>query len=60
MTTALRAWDGLPAEMKLSIVDLLDFDSIQSLAMVNRESYTLCVPSIFRVSALLARKSLTA
>lgn len=48
MTTALRAWDGLPAEMKLSIVDLLDFDSIQSLAMVNRESYTLCVPSIFR------------
>ncbi|CCL98983.1 uncharacterized protein FIBRA_00991 [Fibroporia radiculosa] len=41
-------WETLPAEMKLSVVDLLDFGDIRSLALTNRQSYSLSVPSLFR------------
>ncbi|OCH95766.1 hypothetical protein OBBRIDRAFT_767021 [Obba rivulosa] len=41
-------WASLPAEMKLSVVDHLDVDDVKALALVNREAYSLCVPSKFR------------
>ncbi|KAH9837082.1 uncharacterized protein C8Q71DRAFT_584743 [Rhodofomes roseus] len=41
-------WNALPVEMKLSVVDLLDFHNVKSLSLVNREAYSYTVPSIFR------------
>ncbi|PCH33821.1 hypothetical protein WOLCODRAFT_94261 [Wolfiporia cocos MD-104 SS10] len=45
---ATSAWNSLPAEMKLAVADLLDFHDVKSLSTVNKETYSLCVPSIFR------------
>ncbi|KAI8980679.1 hypothetical protein BD414DRAFT_103545 [Trametes punicea] len=42
------SWSSLPIEMKLSIVDLLELNDVRSLARVNRESYDLSIPSLFR------------
>ncbi|KAI0361254.1 hypothetical protein OH77DRAFT_1516248 [Trametes cingulata] len=49
-STARRtpAWSSLPAEMKLAIVDLLDLEDVRTFARVNRESYNLSVPALFR------------
>ncbi|KAI0936602.1 hypothetical protein AcV5_004697 [Taiwanofungus camphoratus] len=44
-----RPWCSLPTEMKLSVVDLLDFSDVKSLALVNYGTYVLCVPSMFRL-----------
>ncbi|KAL4241725.1 hypothetical protein ABKN59_000892 [Abortiporus biennis] len=41
-------WHALPAEMKLSVVDFLDLDDVNSFAKVNRESYSLSVPALWR------------
>ncbi|KAH9937141.1 uncharacterized protein B0H18DRAFT_969283 [Fomitopsis serialis] len=41
-------WNTLPVEMKLSVVDLLDFQDVKCLSLVNREAYSFTVPSIFR------------
>ncbi|OBZ80031.1 hypothetical protein A0H81_00899 [Grifola frondosa] len=43
-----RPWNTLPVEMKLSIVDLLNLADVKSFATVNREAYTLSVPTLFR------------
>ncbi|GBE77840.1 hypothetical protein SCP_0107220 [Sparassis crispa] len=48
MHPSTSPWGTLPPEMKLSVADLLDPRDMKALAMVDRESYDLCVPSIFR------------
>ncbi|KZT05910.1 uncharacterized protein LAESUDRAFT_654967 [Laetiporus sulphureus 93-53] len=45
---AAQLWLALPAEMKLSVVDLLDFQDVKVLATVNREAYSLCVSTMFK------------
>lgn len=46
------AWSSLPVEIKLSVVDLLTLDDIKSFSAVDSETYSLCEPSMFRVSPL--------
>ncbi|KZT75176.1 hypothetical protein DAEQUDRAFT_807407 [Daedalea quercina L-15889] len=46
--SSTTTWSTLPVEMKLSVVDLLDFHDVKSLSLVNREAYSCTVPSIFR------------
>lgn len=44
-------WNTLPAEMKLSVVDLLDLHDVKSVSLVNWEAHSITIPSIFRVCA---------
>lgn len=46
-------WHSLPTEMKLSVVAHLDTDDVRSFAKVNKEAYTLAVPSLWRVRTVL-------
>ncbi|KAI0734567.1 hypothetical protein C8Q72DRAFT_399788 [Fomitopsis betulina] len=41
-------WNTLPAEMKLSVVDLLDLHDVKSVSLVNWEAHSITIPSIFR------------
>ena len=51
--SSTTTWNTLPAELKLSVVDLLDLHDVKSLSLVNREAHSITVPSIFRVRALV-------
>ncbi|KAI0673471.1 hypothetical protein C8Q78DRAFT_1076478 [Trametes maxima] len=52
------SWSSLPAEMKLSVVEQLDLDDIRNFANVNRESYMLSIPSLFRSVNLASAEAL--
>ena len=51
-TASASAWDNLPAELKLAVLDNLGASDTRSLALVDRQSHALCVPVLFRVSGL--------
>ncbi|KAI0331937.1 hypothetical protein GY45DRAFT_1352993 [Cubamyces sp. BRFM 1775] len=52
------SWATLPVELKLSIVDQLDLSDVQSFSTVNRESYNLSVPSLFRCVNIASAEAL--
>ncbi|KAI0639738.1 hypothetical protein C8Q77DRAFT_1069659 [Trametes polyzona] len=56
--TRTGSWSSLPVEMKLSIVDQLDLDDVRTFAKVNRESYNLSIPSLFRTVNLASAEAL--
>ncbi|KAF7969979.1 hypothetical protein HWV62_25468 [Athelia sp. TMB] len=41
-------WTSLPTEMRMAIVNCLDFEDVKSLSKVNTEAYYLSVPVIFQ------------
>ena len=43
-------WNVLPAEMKYSVVELLNAKDTTAFAKASREAYTLSVPTMFTVS----------
>ncbi|KAK0232475.1 hypothetical protein EDD85DRAFT_774778 [Armillaria nabsnona] len=42
------SWFSLPTEMHLAIVDVLDNDGLKALSTVDRATYDVCVPSLFK------------
>jgi len=42
-------WNSLPTEMKLSVVEHLSLEDVRLFATVNRESYSLSIPAMWRV-----------
>lgn len=50
MPSHSSVWDVLPAEMKYTIVEHLDDRDIPKFSKLNRESYTLSIPSLYKVS----------
>lgn len=56
--TPTPCWNGLPAEMKLSIVHQLDLDDVRVLAKVSHECYQLSVPSLFRTVRITSAEAL--
>ncbi|KAF6753669.1 hypothetical protein DFP72DRAFT_990646 [Ephemerocybe angulata] len=52
------AWQSLPTEMKLAVVDLLDKDDLESFARVNYRTYQVCVPAKFREVKLASFQAL--
>lgn len=52
------AWQFLPTEMKLAVVDLLDKDDLESFARVNYRTYQVCVPAKFREVKLASFQAL--
>ena len=49
-------WDSLPAEMKFTVVEHLDDHDIPKFSKLNRESYSLSIPSLYRVSSCLHQR----
>lgn len=43
-------WNCLPTEMKLTVVNLLEYEDVKSMSKVNRDAYYLSLPAIFKVS----------
>ncbi|KAI0830647.1 hypothetical protein BC628DRAFT_1312816 [Trametes gibbosa] len=56
--TPIGSWSSLPVEMKLSIIDHLDLDDVRTLAKLNRESYSLSVPSLFHTVHIASAEAL--
>lgn len=52
-TTTTATWHSLPTEMKLSVVEQLELDQVKTFATLNRQSYAISVPSLWRVCVLL-------
>lgn len=52
-TTTTATWHSLPTEMKLSVVEQLELDQVKIFATLNRQSYAISVPSLWRVCVLL-------
>ncbi|KAJ3477544.1 hypothetical protein NLI96_g10396 [Meripilus lineatus] len=42
-------WNTLPAEMKLSVVELLDLKDVRSFALVCKDAYAISVPAMWRL-----------
>lgn len=42
-------WNCLPTEMRVAIVDLLEFDDVKAFSKVNLDAYYLSIPVIFKV-----------
>lgn len=42
-------WDDLPAEMKYTVVEHLDDQDIPKFSKLNRETYGMAVPSLYKV-----------
>ncbi|KAI1793888.1 hypothetical protein LXA43DRAFT_180807 [Ganoderma leucocontextum] len=57
-TTPGASWIGLPAEMKLAIVDQLDLADVGAFAKVSHECYQLSVPSLFRTVRITSAEAL--
>jgi hypothetical protein len=55
-TTSSR-WHALPTEMKLAIVENLDFDDVKAFSKVDQRTYQICVPATFKVRATLSSKT---
>lgn len=49
-TTGPRPWRALPTEMKLAVLAHLATDDVRVFSKVDKEAYTLAVPSLWRVS----------
>lgn len=45
---AACSWNSLPPELKLHTIGFLALDSVKTLSEASRESYVLCVPTLFR------------
>ena len=43
-------WNVLPAEMKYSVVELLNSKDTTTFSKSNKEAYSLAVPTMFNVS----------
>ncbi|KAL0958422.1 hypothetical protein HGRIS_000564 [Hohenbuehelia grisea] len=41
-------WFALPTEMKLAVVDVLGQEDLKALSRVDKGTYSICVPSIFK------------
>ncbi|KAF5390023.1 hypothetical protein D9757_003816 [Collybiopsis confluens] len=41
-------WSTLPTEMKLTVADSLALDDVKNLSLVDRNTYTACLPSTFK------------
>ncbi|KIP09898.1 hypothetical protein PHLGIDRAFT_125894 [Phlebiopsis gigantea 11061_1 CR5-6] len=54
----LSVWDDLPAEMKYTVVEHLDGSDIPQFSKLNREAYSLSIPSLYRVVNLRGSKAL--
>jgi F-box domain len=42
-------WLTLPVEIQLNIIQLLDFETLQSLSLVSRYNHSLSLPAIYKV-----------
>ena len=50
--TGACIWHDLPPELRLSIIDALDDDDARALSFTDKDTYSLCIPSIFKVHSL--------
>ncbi|KAL1695217.1 hypothetical protein GGG16DRAFT_86482 [Schizophyllum commune] len=51
-STGACIWHDLPPELRLSIIDALDDDDARALSFTDKDTYSLCIPSIFKVVKL--------
>lgn len=47
--SAIPQWDSLPTEMKFSVVAHLDPNDVRTFSKVNKEAYTIALPTMWKV-----------
>src|SRR5882757_1766794 len=48
------SWNSLPTELKLHTIAFLRPEGVKTLSQVSYETYTLCIPTLFRVRLRVA------
>lgn len=56
---ATCSWNTLPTELKLHTIGFLEPESAKTFSVVDRETYTLCVPTLFRNVTLNSHEALS-
>ena len=49
-------WHSLPTEMKLAVVEVLDPLTVKAFAAVDKQTRSICIPSLFKVYLQFAYK----